>query len=111
MDTLRRSGCAKIATMDGTLEFDANWTHVQVDAWLQELFPVVFQYVYRDYGEDLPGDQAPWVLLIKENCQLHVVGVPKPNGHDLLRYKGRDKAGVSESHIFIGTFYQRETHL
>ncbi|KZP14236.1 hypothetical protein FIBSPDRAFT_868469 [Athelia psychrophila] len=53
-----------------------------------------------------------WVLLSREKGKLHPVpGVPRPEGNDLDRFKGRTSAGMSESHIYIAIKKQVPDHV
>jgi hypothetical protein len=70
--------------------------------FIRKLLPVPFQYIdgLPNTGT-WPHAKSPWVLLFKENKKLSVVS-KQATGKDLLRYKGRDKCGIKDSHIYIG---------
>jgi hypothetical protein len=101
------AGCAVIGDKQ-TLTFDMNWTYEDVDKFLRKLFPLPFAYtdknVTRRASKVSEGkSKSAWALLSKERRALEVVpGVPKATGKDLDRFKGRDKASVKDSHIFVG---------
>jgi hypothetical protein len=94
-------GCAKISgDYDEEIVFNPNWTHEEVDTFLRKLLPTPFQYIDGLSGRPR-GSKSSWVLLFKENKRLSVVA-KQASGKDLLRYKGRDKCGADNSHIFVG---------
>lgn len=90
------------------LVFDVNWQFEAIDDFIRNLLPRPFEYADANVSRSkskAPADKAKpiWVLLSKERRRLAVVpGVTKPTGKDLERFKGRDKASIKDSHIFIG---------
>lgn len=101
-------GCAKVATDSDPIAINPNWTHAQVNEWLENLFPRLFKYVHEHHGgrhqnsSRNPGQV--WALLSKERRILEMVPIATPGGKELLRFKGRDRASTADSHIFIGMF-------
>jgi hypothetical protein len=101
---MEQRGCAKVG---GNLTFNSSWDHKQVVEWLDNLFPKLFTFArYMDSKKSHRSRTTPfWVLLSKEGRKLSIVPTLQPTGKDLLRYKGREKCSVSDSHIFVGKSY------
>ncbi|KAG1887717.1 hypothetical protein F4604DRAFT_1570717, partial [Suillus subluteus] len=66
----------------------------EVDAYIQRLFPKVFEY--------LDSVKVSDVLISKENRRLSVVPEPFPTGKHLEGYKGRNNAPLQQTNILIG---------
>ncbi|KAG1855617.1 hypothetical protein F4604DRAFT_1932264 [Suillus subluteus] len=93
---------------------DSGWSYHKITSQLQSWFPKVFDYL------DIPVEKRPsapsrssawltqeekpiWRLLNKSGQTLTVVDVAFPTGTDLVKHKGRDKASVSECHLWFVT--------
>jgi hypothetical protein len=109
------AGCA-IVSATKALAFDLNWSFEDVDAFLYGLLPRPFAFPAsnvsrRSSKTAVEKVKATWVLLNKEQRRLLVVpGLTKPTGKDLEHYKGRDKALLKDSHIYIGKYRYCLTH-
>jgi hypothetical protein len=103
--TMEQRGCAKIGCSD--LFFNSAWDHKHVEDWLENLFPKLFTFArYLNHAKShRTRNMSTWLLLNKEARKLTVVPATHPTGKDLLRYKGREKCSVAESHIYIGMFH------
>jgi hypothetical protein len=101
------AGCV-IVSATKALAFDLNWSFEDVDAFLYELLPRPFAFAASNVSRQssktsVEKVKATWVLLNKEQRRLTVVpGLTKPTGKDLERYKGREKAPLKDSHIYVG---------
>ncbi|KAG1823746.1 uncharacterized protein BJ212DRAFT_1533550 [Suillus subaureus] len=64
---------------------------------------------YHDwsYARSAAGqeEKPPWRLLNKSGQVLTVVDIACLTGTDLAKHKGRDKASVTESHLWFGTIF------
>ncbi|KAF8572846.1 hypothetical protein K439DRAFT_1625491 [Ramaria rubella] len=58
---LKRQGLAVSANEKGALLFQKNWNMGQVDQWLQDLLPKLFQYL--DTKWSIPEEEYHWVLI------------------------------------------------
>ncbi|KAG1884086.1 hypothetical protein F4604DRAFT_1919907 [Suillus subluteus] len=93
---------------------DSGWSYHKITSQLQSWFPKVFDYL------DIPVEKRPsapsrssarptqeekpiWRLLNKSGQTLTVVDVAFPTRTDLVKHKGRDKASVSECHLWFVT--------
>ncbi|KAG2067318.1 hypothetical protein BDR04DRAFT_1159261 [Suillus decipiens] len=75
----------------------------------EQLFPKVFNYLEAERSRNVSSSQDEkllWRLLNKSGQQLTVVDIACPTGTDLAKHKGRDKASVTESHLWFGTIFQ-----
>ncbi|KAG1857220.1 hypothetical protein C8R48DRAFT_835174 [Suillus tomentosus] len=93
---------------------DSGWSYHKITSQLRSWFPKVFDFL------DIPVEKRPsapsrssarptqdenpiWRLLNKSGQTLTVVDVAFPTGTDLMKHKGRDKASVSECHLWFVT--------
>ncbi|KAG1884500.1 uncharacterized protein F5891DRAFT_1202582 [Suillus fuscotomentosus] len=113
MSKFKRRGCAHFdgdqSEDGGSVDFSfcLDWTFEEVDAYIQRLFPKVFEYLDSVKVGDVKGKAtdngaSEWVLISKENCRLSVAPEPFPTGKHLERYKGRSNAPLQQTNIFIG---------
>ncbi|KAG1832286.1 hypothetical protein F4604DRAFT_1694900 [Suillus subluteus] len=110
VDAMKNRGCY----LDRPEQFiiDSGWSYHKITSQLQSWFPKVFDYL------DIPVEKQPsvpsrssarltqeekpiWRLLNKSGQTLTVVDVAFPTGTDLVKHKGRDKASVSECHLWF----------
>lgn len=93
--------------IDEIMIVDSTWTYDQTTAKLAEWFPQISKYIHDNelhLQTAANGKVVPWWrLLVKTGYQLGVVEAVYPTGADLLKNKGRDKAGVSDSQLWFGT--------
>jgi len=105
---MERRGCAKVATASDPITINSTWTHSQVNTWLENLFPRLFEYAHEHHGDHCKNSSRNssqiWILLSKERRSLQTVPATEPTGSDLMRFKGRDHAPTADSHVYIGTF-------
>ena len=102
---MEQRGCAKIG---GNLTFSLAWDHAQVKDWLESLLPQAI------HGGVLP--RCHQNSLITKGFTL--VGTLEQGNADPLNcahfasdrkgsYKGQEKSGVADSHIYIGPSFLR----
>jgi hypothetical protein len=80
------------------LRFGNSWKAEQVDTWLHETLPGVF-----DYLTDMFEHDYPWHLLKATRCHLQLHR-EIPDGYDLLSVKGNKCKRWQESKLFFGMF-------
>jgi hypothetical protein len=97
-----KAGLAVLSTNDKPLRFGKNWSHEQCDSWLRSLIPQLFEHVDRNPQKS----KGRWGLLTKDRNSLSAVAKKKPTGDDFFAYKGRGKASVNDSYIFIGELFR-----
>ena len=104
---MEKRGCARISmgNWDKPIEFDANWSHAEVERFFQGLLPIPFGYAeaqaIANAGKGKAKARSLWVLLGREQRRLEVVHT-KASGKDLVRYKGSRNVGPERSNIYIG---------
>ena len=97
--------CAHTGTNVTKFAFCRNWTHEEVDRYIkQDVFLCPMEYASEHDKGKGKEPTCYWKLLSKEK-QCYELAVTKgpPTGDDLLHYQGREKCGVSNSSIIIGT--------
>jgi hypothetical protein len=101
------AGCP-IVSATKALAFDLNWSFEDVDSFLRKLLPQPFEFAnnnvsHRSSKTAADKVKSTWVLLNKEQRRLSMVpSLTKSTGKDLECYKGRDKAPLKDSHIYVG---------
>ena len=104
LQRMKNRGCYidEVTIVDGT------WTYEQTTAKLAQWFPRVATYVHGrklDQVVSKDGNILPWWrLLSKSGYSLDVVEAAYPTGTDLVKNKGRDKAGINDSQLWFGTY-------
>ncbi|KAG1847640.1 hypothetical protein DFJ58DRAFT_746949 [Suillus subalutaceus] len=94
---------------------DSGWSYHKITSQLQSWFPKVFNYLdirvekrpsapSRSSAQPTQEEKPIWRLLNKSGQTLTVVNVAFPTGTDLVKHKGRDKASVSECHLWFVTW-------
>ncbi|KAG2738474.1 hypothetical protein P692DRAFT_20701676, partial [Suillus brevipes Sb2] len=90
---------------------EGGWTYRKVTSQLRIWFPKVFDYldVQSEKRQSTTSrhehEEKPiWQLLNKCGQTLTVVDIGFPAGSDLAKHKGRDKASVSDCHLWFGVF-------
>ncbi|KAJ8580246.1 hypothetical protein M405DRAFT_753498, partial [Rhizopogon salebrosus TDB-379] len=97
---------------DGPLSFERDWSYLKITQHLRKLFPKVFEYLditdttKRTASSSQPAhpEKPNWRLLNKTGQTLTIVDIAFPTGTDLVKHKGREKAGVNECHLWFGMF-------
>jgi hypothetical protein len=99
-------GCAVLRGSSAIeLELDQQWTHDEVTAFFEKLFPLPFAWARRNlkHVRRSNRDSVPiWVLVNKEKGYLDVVPNGRPEGGDLYRFRGRTGVSTAEAQIFLG---------
>jgi hypothetical protein len=100
VDEVQKSFKSPLRSQFGFIEQDygvKHWSYARVSQVLRKLFPKVFHYLDASQEE-----KPPWRLLNKSGQVLTVVDIACPTGTDLAKHKGRDKASVTDSHLWFG---------
>ncbi|KAK7037120.1 hypothetical protein R3P38DRAFT_3263088 [Favolaschia claudopus] len=101
VNDLRAKGLTAFETRDeGNLEFQLGWSHKEVDTWLREVLPLLFEYLDRCYPDD--AAEFHWVLLGKSKHTLFAMD-RKVTGELLDEVKGAAGRGYREQTIRIAT--------
>ncbi|KAK7013585.1 hypothetical protein R3P38DRAFT_3005323 [Favolaschia claudopus] len=101
VNDLRAKGLTAFETRDeGNLEFQLGWSQKEVDTWLREVLPLLFEYLDRCYPDD--AAEFHWVLLGKSKHTLFAMD-RKVTGELLDEVKGAAGRGYREQTIRIAT--------
>ncbi|KAK6971964.1 hypothetical protein R3P38DRAFT_3138412 [Favolaschia claudopus] len=101
LNDLRAKGLTAFETRDeGNLEFQLGWSQKEVDTWLREVLPLLFEYLDRCYPDD--AAEFHWVLLGKSKQTLFAMD-RKVTGELLDEVKGAAGRGYREQTIRIAT--------
>lgn len=92
------AGLSILADDEQPLKFGKNWTNAQCENWLQRVLPKLFEHIALNPVKAY----RQWSLVTKDRNTLSVVAKKTPKGQDFFQHKGRPKAGVNDSIIFIG---------
>jgi hypothetical protein len=104
---MKNRGCY----VDEQAVFYHEWSYARVSQVLRKLFPKVFHYLDTERPRNVSSssqsaasqeEKPPWRLLNKSGQVLTVVDIACPTGTDLAKHKGRDKASVTDSHLWFG---------
>ncbi|KAG1731248.1 hypothetical protein EDD22DRAFT_928259 [Suillus occidentalis] len=108
IQAMKNRGCY----VDEQATFYHDWSYARVSQLLRKLFPKVFHYLDTERPRNVSSSsqsaagqegKPPWRLLNKSGQVLTVVDIACPTGTDLAKHKGRDKASVTESHLWFVT--------
>jgi hypothetical protein len=99
IDELVKLGFATIGNK-GDLKFGNEWNTKRIDEWLQDLLPVVFEWL-DILSDDQDEGKYPWQLLKanRSRLQLHH---ELPDRYDVLDAKGSKSKGWQDSKLFFG---------
>lgn len=84
------------------LQFGVDWTQKQIDKWLRDLFPLLFEFLDHRYPENAVPGKFHWVLLGKAQRALYVMNRPLINGELLNEAKGPVARNYMEHAVRIG---------
>ena len=105
IQAMKNRGCY----VDEQATFDHDWAYPRITQLLRKLFPKVFDYLDAERHRSVSSSQSAgqeekpvWRLLNKTGQVLTVVDIAYPTGTDLAKHKGRDKASVTECHLWFG---------
>ncbi|KAK7007964.1 hypothetical protein R3P38DRAFT_1623314 [Favolaschia claudopus] len=102
VNDLKANGLTAFETRDeGNLEFTRlDWSQKEIDTWLREVLPLLFEYLDRCYAED--ATEFHWVLLSKSKQTLFALD-RKVTGELLDEVKGAVGRNYKEHSIRIAT--------
>lgn len=105
IQAMKNRGCY----VDEQATFHHDWSYSRITQLLRKLFPKVFNYLDTERSRNVSSSQSAgqdekpvWRLLNKSGQVLTVVDIACPTGTDLAKHKGRDKASITESHLWFG---------
>jgi hypothetical protein len=105
IQAMKNRGCY----VDEQVSFYHDWPYSRITQLLRKLFPKVFDYLDLDRHRSVSSSQSVgqeekpiWRLLNKSGQVLTVVDIACPTGTDLAKHKGREKASVTECHLWFG---------
>lgn len=105
IQAMKNRGCY----VDEQVTFHHDWSYSRITQLLRKLFPKVFNYLDTERSRNVSSSQSAgqdekpvWRLLNKSGQVLTVVDIVCPTGTDLAKHKGRDKASITESHLWFG---------
>ncbi|KAJ7728404.1 hypothetical protein B0H14DRAFT_3169388 [Mycena olivaceomarginata] len=78
---------------DGSLEFGLDWSQSQIDEWLRELLPLLFEFLDSRYPDAKPP-ALHWALLGKDQRTLFVMERETITGAELDQAKGPYSAEI-----------------
>ncbi|KAG1719499.1 uncharacterized protein EDB91DRAFT_1267913 [Suillus paluster] len=103
IQAMKNRGCY----LEQQFVIEGGWTYRKVTSQLRSWFPKVFDYldgqVEKRQSATLREEKPIWRLLNKCGQTLTVVDIGFPAGSDLAKHKGRDKASVSDCHLWFVT--------
>ncbi|KAG2124927.1 hypothetical protein BD769DRAFT_1669082 [Suillus cothurnatus] len=106
IQAMKNRGCY----VDEQVSFYHDWPYSRITQLLRKLFPKVFDYLDLDRHRSVSSSQSVgqeekpiWRLLNKSGQVLTVVDIACPTGTDLAKHKGREKASVTECHLWFVT--------
>ncbi|KAG1741955.1 hypothetical protein EDB19DRAFT_1907735 [Suillus lakei] len=106
IQAMKNRGCY----LEQQFVIESGWTYHKVTSELRSWFPKVFEYLDVRLEKRQPvtlrsshEDKPIWQLLNKSGQTLTVVDIGFPTGNDLVKHKGRDKASVSDCHLWFVT--------
>jgi len=108
---MRNRGCY----VDEYVNFNHGWIYGRITQELRKLFPKVFEYLDAEDSKQAQAvgssqERKPlWRLLNKTGQSLVTVDIAFPTGVDLAKHKGREKASITESHLWFGMFMKLES--
>jgi len=106
MAKMEAEGCAKIrGRSEIELKMDQRWTHDEATEFFKKLFPRAFKHAERNLKHVRRTNRYSvplWVLVNKEKGYFEIVPKEQPDGDDLCLYRGRPRASVVESQIYLG---------
>ncbi|KAF8874097.1 hypothetical protein CPB84DRAFT_1853769 [Gymnopilus junonius] len=101
LDTFQKNGLMVKESPTSDLVIQIDWTEHDIDSWMRERFPSLFQWLDVRFGA--PDSGVHWVLLRKHYNTLSVVmiGSETCSGKNLLEARGTPGRKYSAHHVII----------